>query len=142
MRTVNDPYGGHNPLIDKMIGNAYPIVRYVSCYLKEIRYVAENMESIHANATGTLRSQVLLIAATPSTTTSMEIPSHISTQDIQGVQVLIRTTSGAVYFPSTNTFTFNIVEGDLVITISDSAPTGIIGGIAKALITYQPTPED
>lgn len=47
MRTPFQPYGGVSPIIDKMIGNAYDVVKYVARYLKEIRYVAENMETIY-----------------------------------------------------------------------------------------------
>lgn len=53
MRTVNDTCGGnHTTLVDKMVGTAYDVVRYVASNLDKIIYVSENMEAIHTAATG------------------------------------------------------------------------------------------
>ena len=47
LRTVNDPFGGTDPLVDKMIGNAYNTVRHVALNMAQIKHVSENLESIH-----------------------------------------------------------------------------------------------
>lgn len=44
MRTANDP--NCTPLIDKMIGNAFTIVKEVSLHLEEIKYLVDNMQAI------------------------------------------------------------------------------------------------
>lgn len=45
-RQVLDPYGGPNPLIDKMIGNAYETVREVAHSIAFIKHVSHHLESI------------------------------------------------------------------------------------------------
>ena len=51
MRTVNDPYGGYSPLVDKMIGNAYEVVKHVAMNLMYIRHVSANLEQVYTVAT-------------------------------------------------------------------------------------------
>ncbi len=46
MRTVFDPYGGPTPMIDKLIGSAFPLVKAVAENLDQINYVTANMASI------------------------------------------------------------------------------------------------
>lgn len=53
MRTCNQPYGNDGAtLVDKMIGTAYEVVRYVASNMEKLLYVADNMEAIHIAATG------------------------------------------------------------------------------------------
>ena len=51
MRTVNDPYGGYSPLVDKMIGNAYEVVKHVAMNLMYVRHVSANLEQVYTVAT-------------------------------------------------------------------------------------------
>ena len=51
MRTVNDPYGGYSPLVDKMIGNAYEVVKHVAMNLVYVRHVSANLEQVYTVAT-------------------------------------------------------------------------------------------
>lgn len=53
MRTCTQPYGNNETtLVDKMIGTAYEVVRYVASNMDKLLYVADNMEAIHTAATG------------------------------------------------------------------------------------------
>lgn len=81
MRTVNDPYGGNAPLVDKFIGNAYDTVRYVAlnlAYIKHVSYhlhevydVAHNMLDVlnvsknmkDVNTVATITAEIKLLAA-------------------------------------------------------------------------------
>lgn len=52
MRPTNDPFGGHTPLVDKLIGNAYDHVRFVAVNMPAIKHVSANLEAVynvHAN---------------------------------------------------------------------------------------------
>lgn len=46
IRATLDPYGGSTPMIDKLIGSAYPVVKSVADRLDEIHYLVANMEHI------------------------------------------------------------------------------------------------
>lgn len=62
MRTVNNPYDNHHTtLVDKLIGTAYDVVRYVAFNMEKLIYVADNMEAIHTAATGQAIPQPLEI---------------------------------------------------------------------------------
>ena len=115
MRPVNNPYGGVNPLIDKMIGNAYDIVKYVAKYLREIRYVAENMETIFDVAHG---YRVMLVG-TPQgdTTLNLQLPDNLSNSAINGIDATAHI-DGNVYVAGPQTFNCKIIGDQVVISIS------------------------
>lgn len=62
MRTCNDPCG-NNPttLVDKMIGTAYDVVRYVAANMEKLLYIADNMEAIHNAAGGNAVPQPMVV---------------------------------------------------------------------------------
>jgi hypothetical protein len=62
MRTVFSPCGQNNTtLVDKMIGNAYEVVRYVAENMEKLLYIVDNMEAIHTAAGGQPILQPMLI---------------------------------------------------------------------------------
>ena len=132
MRTPFNPYGGVNPLIDKMIGNAYDIVKYVARYLKEIRYVAENMEHIFIAANG---NRVMLTAeGNGSASLSATIPDSVEFSNIQSVSV-IAISGTNIYMPSPQTFSFGIADGEVDISIGNSVPALVNATYKITLIT-------
>lgn len=48
LRNVENPYGGPVPMVDKLIGTAYNVVRTVHDHLQEITQVAQNIDNIVA----------------------------------------------------------------------------------------------
>lgn len=115
MRTPFNPYGGVNPLIDKMIGNAYDIVKYVAKYLKEIRYVAENMENVFIAANGNR----VLLQGNPGgdTALAVDFPEALDASNILSITVLALTAGGNIYTPGADTFNFGTVGSQVVISI-------------------------
>lgn len=71
MRTVNDPYSNPTTLVDKMIGTAYDVVRYVANNMEKLLYVADNMEAIHTAATGQAIPKPVVIVSFNSATYSL-----------------------------------------------------------------------
>lgn len=130
MRTPFNPYGGANPLIDKMIGNAYDIVKYVAKYLKEIRYVAENMEYVYVAANGN-RTPFVAQAAGPTLLISL---GEIAYDNVDAINVLALD-NGQLFFPEANTFNFHVnVDGNIEISIVDVA---LQNALFKCLVTHQ-----
>lgn len=131
MRPVNDPYGGVNPLIDKMIGNAYDIVKYVARYLKEIRYVAENMEHVFIAANG---NRVMLTAeGNGSASLNVTIPDSVEFSNIQDVSVIAIAGSN-IYMPSSQTFNFGIAGDEVAISIENYVPA-LVNATYKITLT-------
>lgn len=119
MRPVHDPYGGVNPLIDKMIGNAYDIVKYVARYLKEIRYVAENMQTVYNAAHG--GRTVVETLSTGSSPVYVPLPTGVSLSNLQDISV-IATDGVHIFFAASDTFNYGVSGSDLVISFDDSNP--------------------
>lgn len=142
MRNSTDLLGGINPAIDKLIGNAFEIVKYVAEHLKEIRYVAQNMEDIHAVATGTVRSQLLLTATVATTQTVMELPENFPVEDIQDISMTVVTNAGNVYPFGSAMLNWVLQNGLIIVSNTGIPPTGVVGGKIKCLITYQTTPAE
>lgn len=117
MRSTLHPYGGVNPLIDKMIGNAFDIVKYVACYLKEIRYVAENMEYVYVAANG---NRTVLSGEGDGSDSLTIVPFEaINTASLEDMTAIAVGASGAVYKPAAETFNFGIDDnGDIIISIA------------------------
>lgn len=124
MRNAFNPYGGVNPLIDKMIGNAYDIVKYVAKYLKEIRYVAENMQYVYAAANGSKTYLPPHINDGGGLTFNIAAPVGYDYSSLRSVDVIALANDGKVYFPGENTFTFLIdfFTGQVVVTTEAGLP--------------------
>ncbi|MEO5499010.1 MAG: hypothetical protein ABIR46_00755 [Candidatus Saccharimonadales bacterium] len=112
MNNSMNPYGGVNPLIDKIIGNAYDIVKYVAKYLREIRYVAENMEYVYVAANGnrTLLSQ---IADGTGAAFTIPLPVDMTTAYIESINVAAHYTGGIMTMPGSDTFRFSVSGGNV-----------------------------
>lgn len=117
MITPNNPYGGVNPLIDKMIGNAYDVVKYVASHLKAIRYVAENMEKIHQVVHG--YRHVYEVPGDGGSSLVFNIPSELNASTIQGIS-MIAIDGDWVYAPGPDTFEFGLGNTEIVVTIHAS----------------------
>ena len=46
MRPTNDPFGGTGPLVDKLIGNAYDIVKHVAMNMAYVKHVSFHLEHV------------------------------------------------------------------------------------------------
>lgn len=139
MRPVNHPYGGVNPLIDKMIGNAYDIVKYVAKYLREIRYVAENMEIVYDVAHG----YRTLIVGTPegNDTLVLGIPQDIDPHSVNGIDVVAHV-NGNVYVASTITFNYGILGDEVVISIESDMNDLMYAEYRVTLSTLPPSQQN
>ena len=138
MRPCHNPYGGVNPLIDKMIGNAYDIVKYVASYLKEIRYVAENMQTVHTAVHGT-QIELNVTGDGVETTLVATFPDGINWDGIRNVAVMAYATTGSMYFPGPDTFNYGVaLNGDVTISIN-SGMEDLLEAEYRITVTVLPT---
>ena len=135
MRPCHNPYGGVNPLIDKMIGNAYDIVKYVASYLKEIRYLAENMSTIYDVAHG-YRVQ-LNGQPNGSNSFSLAIPSNIDPSNINGITA-VAWYDDQIFVPSPETFNFGVSGQEVIISINDTDMPDLVYADFKITLTTIP----
>ena len=125
IRPTNDPYGGVNPLIDKMIGNAYDIVKYVARYLKEIRYVAENMDKVYEAAQnmqssgsgGGSANMIFLEGQASSGQLFLAPPPEVTVDRICGASVLAQDSNGSLMPPSEENWRY-VIRDDGTILIN------------------------
>ena len=147
MRTVHDrragntcdPYraDGNAPLVDRMIGTAYDVVKYVARHLDVIRYVAANMENIYEVASNLKRSGVVLgETLTAGATASVAIPETITQSMILSSTVLVETATGDLFGADSGYFTASIQAGALRLALSSSAPAALENATIRWFITY------
>lgn len=137
MRTVNDPCSSRAPLVDKLIGNAYEIVKYVAMNLTTIRYVAENMELVHQVGTNLKQTAVLNgTTGIAGATVSVALPTGVTAGQVIGSQVMIQTSEGDLYGDNSGHFTSNIQGGMLRLTLGMSAPAGLQSASFRWFLTY------
>lgn len=118
MQNPMNPYGGVNPLIDKMIGNAYDIIKYVARYLREIRYVAENMQTVYLAANG---NRVFLegTLVDPDTTMNVSLPEGVTASEIRGIDVVAySSTNDSVYISGETTFSYMVEDDGVFISVT------------------------
>lgn len=147
MRTVHDsrpgnvcdPYDGrgHTGLIDKMIGNAYDVVKYVARHLDVIRYVATNMENIYVVATNLKRS-VLVISETglANTTKSVALPEGVTPAMVVASSVLVQDANGDLFGSDSGYFTASIQSGALRLFLKPDAPANLENAVIRWFLTY------
>ena len=136
MRNSMNPYGGVNPLIDKMIGNAYDIVKYVAKYLREIRYVAENMEYVYTAANGnrTILTQLADGSGDPIT---IALPDGLTVGQIESINVTALY-DNVITMPAPDTFEFNVSGGNINIELISILPQ-VVSATYKVTIVSTPT---
>lgn len=147
MRTVHDsrpgnvcdPYDGrgHTGLIDKMIGNAFDVVRYVAEHLNVIRYVAANMEDIYQVATNLKRS-VLIYNTTgeANTTKSVALPEGVTQAMVVASSVLVQDANGDLFGSDSGYFTATIQSGALRVFLKPGAPANLENAVIRWFLTY------
>jgi hypothetical protein len=80
-----------SPMVDKLVGNAYPVVKSVADKLETIKYVAENMELLQNVASNLVGSLVITgIAGSLGSTVSVNIPQVIAPSDLLSVSTILR----------------------------------------------------
>lgn len=138
MQNPFNPEAGTNPLVDKLIGNAYDVVKYVAHYVKEIRYVALNMADVHRVSQG-MYENVLLIATIEALDTVVEIdlPEGVTALMLINSSVNVVTPTGDIYGDHSGSFTWFITGGKLQVTIPEGAPSDFIGSSIRWLLNWQ-----
>ena len=137
MRPVHDPYGGVNPLIDKMIGNAYDVVKYVARYLKEIRYIAENMGTVYSAVHGSK----IFFSGVPEMGDSdiqFQLDEDVNLGNIENISVIAVATNGNMYFPDPNTFNFGVDTTGLITVSFDDGNPDLVTATYRVVVTSTP----
>lgn len=136
MRTVHDPYGGVNPLIDKMIGNAYDIVKYVARYLKEIRYLAENMSTVYQAVHG----DKITLEGTGDGSSSLSIPLPDDLDPNSIINATAVAGDGShLFFPGSGAFYLAVNLNDSTVEINIENPDLEASGFTVTLTVSTPS---
>ncbi len=137
-RNPHDPFGGADTFVDKMIGNAYEVVKFVARHVKEIRYVAFNMEHIY-RVSQNIYENILLTKPINAlgATFEIDLPEGVIPLMVINSSVTVQTIAGTIYGPSADTFSWIIEDNKLKVTVSLSAPAGMVGANIRWLLNWQ-----
>ena len=147
MRTVNDkgsgnicdPYDGrqHATLIDKMIGNAYEVVKYVARHLNEIKYVALNMALVNTVAEELRKASVVVSnVGGLGATVVLPFPDQATVDNVVASSVLVKLANGVLLGSDSGIFTTAIAANGISITLKSDAPAEAVGGQVRWFLTY------
>lgn len=137
-RNPHDPFGGADTFVEKMIGNAYEVVKFVARYVKEIRYVAFNMEHIYRVSQNIYKNVLLKQSInTLGTTFEINLPEGVTPLMVINSSVTVQTIAGTIYGPSADTFSWIIEDGKLKVTVPVDAPAGMVGADIRWLLNWE-----
>ncbi|QYW01941.1 tail fiber [Stenotrophomonas phage Piffle] len=116
MRTCGDPYGGLNPLVDRVLGpKAYDIVRFVAVNMNLIAKAAAEPYA-RLTATGKISGPV----------TNLLFPTSIPLESLVDSTVwLIDPLTGARYNAESGYFTTAYTANGVTISLSETAPVAL-----------------
>lgn len=137
MRPVNDPFGSPMPLVDKMIGNEYDIVKFVAENMEFIRHVQANLEAL-VELSNNLKTSGLLLGSTglPTETTSIPLPTGVLQEHVLASSVLVVGKDGGLYGPDSGYFEVRIQGGALRVTMAANAPLHVQTAVVRWFLTY------
>lgn len=129
---VNNP----TTLVDKMIGSAYDVVKYVACHMRYIEYVAKNMRDIYDVATEGRRSKLIkgTLGALGSTTTINLTP--LVQDQIQSMHLNLIGADGTLYEPNGLDLIATITAGVLTIVLDPDAPAVYANAKVNVTVFY------
>lgn len=137
MRAFNDPMGGTDPLVDKMIGNAYDTVALVAKNLQELLYLGQNMDDLSLIA-NSLRISTMVegIAGQLGELVSIPLPVGIQQSKLQSSSVMVTALDGTIYTADSGYFTSYIKDGALKFAMKLMAPVDLIGAPVRWFVSY------
>lgn len=130
MRQTHDPYGGDTPLVDKMIGNAYSVVRFVAinmCYIKDLAAKLTNPNTV---------LPVVVTGRAPAVGTSVNIPITVPLTSIVSGSMVLTDAYGDVFIPDGVNLKLSFSGSNAVVTLGPSAPLAYSGAVVKIMISY------
>ena len=146
MRPINDPYGTPITIVDKLIGNAYEIVRLIAKKMPIIEYLAsimERMEIVTQQSDNILSLKIVestKLISEAGNTILIPIPDGISPNDIHDSMVSFLGSNGTLYFYESGKITHVINAGFLVVTIDASLTSVVLGGLIKWNLVHKVLP--
>ena len=140
LRGSMEQLGGLTGMVDKMIGNAFPIVRTVADNIDAVNYCKDNMEAIVLVAEQ-LESEITYnlttVAGTIGAEASIPYPSGVTNAKVRGMTVILVAGDGTVYLPG-ESYTAMVVGGALKVTLLSGAPSPMVGGLIRWRLTATP----
>lgn len=137
-RNINDPYGGETGLVDRMIGTAYDVVKFVACRIDHVIKVSRHMDSV-INISNEVRNNRVVRSVVPAqgATVEVPVPVDILNEAILGFDLMVKTAAGNMYPLGSATFVGVIKNRQLEFTTSAGAPTGFVGSEIIWTIFYK-----
>lgn len=139
LRTAHNPYGGLTGLTDRLIGDAYPIVKEVHDKLALIQTVAVALNDTNIGAPFLMQRAVIGDGATglAGATTLIDFPNlDMTLSGILDSRVRILGNDNALYFGDSGYFTSKVTADGLSITLKADAPAAVIEAVVQWFVIY------
>lgn len=128
-------------IVDRRIGTAFAVVQTVANNIAEVKYVAHYMEAVVAVANALTVERTAYATGTtvanPGTTT-IALPTGVTLANLRSSTVIIKGVDGKIYNGVPGNYCVWTVESDgLKLTLSNTAPTEMIGGEIRWHMAYE-----
>lgn len=138
-RTAHNPYGGLTGMVDRMIGDAYPVLKALYDEMPLLKAVALAITSTGVGAPMLTKRAVVASGATglAGSTVIIDFPDLDMTLDkILDSTVKIVGNDGALYFADSGYFTTKITAAGLSLTLNSGAPLAVSEAIVQWFVIY------
>lgn len=137
-QSVHNPYGSRTALVDKMIGSAYDIVKFVAYRLDIISYVATHMDEITTLVRNLRKEHIILRPVILDSYNKMTVllPDDLQVSQITSYSCMVQTVLDDLYGIESGAFTSRIVNGALELTVDPAAITALGTSFADATLKW------
>ena len=139
LRTAHNPYGGLTTMVDRLIGDAYPVVRKVYDSMPFIQTVAVALNETNIGSPLLVQRGIVASGATglPDTTVVIDFPNlDMQLGGILNSHVRITGNDGALYFSDCGWFTTKITSAGLHLTLKAGAPSYLVQALVEWFVIY------
>lgn len=133
-----NPFGRPTQMVDKLIGDAYPVVKTVYDHMEFIHLVAANLQQSTVGVPLLVQRGVLLHG---SVTTSGPTEIEFTDMDLNYLNILscsvrLQSLDNKLYFSDSGYFTYSVTSTGIELELTDNAPSSLEEAIVQCFIVY------
>ncbi len=139
LRSFLSPFGGNTMLVDQLIGDAYPVVKFVADNMEDVKAVGSALRASTIGEPFLIQRALLSHGATGVLGSTVVIDFEnldVELSGILGSLVRITGNDGFIYTEGSGIFTYKIDANGLHLTLKADAPAGAAEAIVEWLLIY------
>lgn len=135
-----NPYGGGTALVDRLIGDAYPVVKNVYDNMEYVKAVGEAIKSTSVGEPFVALRRVTVSGGSGGLGTTNTVPFDdldMTLDKIISSSVKIIGTDGAMYFEDSGAYSSKVTNLGLVFSLKSTAPAACANAVLEWFMIYE-----